>query len=313
MLMRGFVKIDQHDDLFASRSGADWDRIVAFRNLPHFLDGARRHEGVMAPFFINNLILNKVVLEAWRFQMIVFTLYLHSTRDPADPRSGLTVGNLSRICKQLELASSGRVFAFLNIMKLGGYLTSVRSPLDSRIVHLEPTPRFVATVEEWNDGIFAAIDAAAQNANVAGLRALYPELGEGMRVSGAEGLLAGWKPLDPFPEVTHFANADGGWMLMERAVAASLRDPAGLSVAPLSVNLRHHARDFAGSRSNLRRLLEGAYDLGLLDAPPQGGAHIILSSRMLCAFLSFIASYLGYFHHHTKIALARLQSGGLLL
>lgn len=306
--MRTIVKIDQHDDDFASRAGDDWDRIVAFRNLPHLLDGARRHEGVMSPFFSNNLILNKVVLEAWRFQMIVFTLYLHTTRDPADPRTGLTVGNLSRICKQLDLASSGRVFAFLNLMKLGGFLKSVRSQIDARVVHLEPTPQFMATVEEWNDGIFAAIDAAAPDANLVGLSTRYPALGEGMRTSGAEGLIAGWKPLDPFPEVAHFANADGGWMLMERSVAAALRDPAGLVIAPLSINLRHHGRDFAGSRSNLLRLLEGAYDLGLLDAPPQGGAHIILSSRMLCAFLSFIASYLGYFHHHAKTALADIRA-----
>jgi hypothetical protein len=299
------VYIEQHDALFAARAGADWDRIVAFRNQPHFLDGARRHEGVMAAFFSNNLILNKVVLEAWRFQMIVFTLYLHATRDPADPRTGLTYGNLARISKQLDLASSGRVYAFLSLMKVGNYIKSERSLTDSRVVHLVPTPHFMAIVEKWNDGIFAAIDAAVGTDRVARARTQFPELGLSMRTSGADGLLAGWKPLDPFPEVAHFANVDGGWMLMEQAVAASLRDPAGLIVAPVAINLRTLGKDFGGSRSNLRRLLESAYDLGLLDAHPKGGAHILLSSRMLCAFLTFIASYLGYFAQHTEIALSK--------
>ncbi|MEO7466349.1 MAG: hypothetical protein ABIV36_04995, partial [Sphingobium limneticum] len=59
-------------------------------------------------------------------------------------------------------------------------------------------------------------------------------------------------------------------------------------------------------RSNLIRTLESGYDLGLLDAPPRGGSHILPSSRMTCAFLAFMASFLGYFQHHTHIALARI-------
>jgi hypothetical protein len=303
------LALDSHDALFASRTTADeWNRIAAFRNSAHFCDGARRHEGVMAPFFSNNLILNKVVLEAWRFQMIVFTLYLHDTRDAGDPRSGLTFANLSRICKELELASTGRVYAFLNLMRAGGYLDSIRSAADSRIVHYAPTPAFMEKVHAWNDGIFAAIDAAKPDCGFLAKQDHIPELGKGMRVSGAERLLTGWKPLDPFPEVTHFANADGGWMLMEQIVARSLCHADGIIVEPVSINLRHFGRDFGGSRSNLLRLLEGAYQAGLLEAPPQGGAHIHFTSRMTCAFLSFIASYLDNYERCTRVALARLAA-----
>jgi len=129
--MAGKFDITAHDAHFASRTSAeDWARIMAFRNLPHFLDGARRHEGLMQPFFAYNLILNKVVVEFWRFQLLVFTLYLHSVRDFKDPRTGLTLSNLQKTCSKLALASPGRVYAFLNIMRLGGYLTSVRSKLE---------------------------------------------------------------------------------------------------------------------------------------------------------------------------------------
>lgn len=99
--------------------------------------------------------------------------------------------------------------------------------------------------------------------------------------------------MDPFPEVAHFASAVGSWMLLEQIVAVSLRYPDGISIPSASINLRPFGGDAGGSRSNLRRVSESGYDLGVLEAPPQGGAHILLSSRMLWAFLTFIASYLG--------------------
>jgi hypothetical protein len=296
------IQIDSHDALFASRtSAAEWQRIKSFRDLPDFLDGARRHEGVAKHLFTNNLILNKVVLEAWRFQILAITLYLHETFDPDDPKSGLTYSTLSRACAQLQLASSGRVFAFLNLMKLGGYLKSVRSTADSRIVHLKPTPTFMKTVDEWTDGIFASIDAADPTSNLLARSKNDPSFGMKMRTSGAKGLLDGWQPLEPFPEVTHFASSDGGWMLMEQLAAASLHHPHGLRIDPININLRAFAKDAGGSRSNLSRLLEKAYELGLLDAPPQSGSNIILSSRMLCSFLTFIASYLNYYQSHISV------------
>jgi hypothetical protein len=305
------LNIKMHDALFASRTDAnDWARIKAFRDRPKFLLGVARHEGVMQPFFAYNLFLNKVVVEIWRFQMLVFTLYLHETRDPLDPRSGLTTANLQKICTQLQLASPGRVYAFLNIMKVGGFLSSKRSAIDSRVVHLEPTAQFNQTVEEWNDNIFASIDAAAPECGLASLRVRHPDLGREMRTSGAEGLLAGWKPLDPFPEVFHFTSVDGGWLMMEHIVSRSLCGTRPFSIQPVDLALRSSAKRFGGSRTNLVRVLENGYDSGLLDAPPRGGAHVLFSSRMVCAFLTFIASYLSYFQDHSRIALGRITAQG---
>ena len=307
--MTGKFDISAHDARFAPRTNAeDWARILAFRNHPHFLDGVRRHEGLMRPFFANNLILNKVAVEFWRFQLLVFTLYLHSARDFKDPRTGLTLSNLQKICTRLALASPGRVYAFLNIMRLGGYLTSVRSRLDTRVVHLEPTPIFMATVEEWNEGIFESIDAAYPQGELQNLSRRHLGLAEGMRISGAEALLGGWQPLDPFPEVFHFAAVDGGWMLLEHIVSLALRHPDGITLEPTALDMRRISKQFGGSRSNLLRVLETGHELGLLDAPPASGKHILFSSRTVCAYIAFIASFLSFFQDHTMIALRRIEA-----
>ena len=304
--MTGVFRIDQYDALFATRTSAeDWAHIIAFRNRAHFLDAAIRYTAISAPFYGNNFILNKVVPEAWRFQMIVFLLHLHDIRDPNDPRSGLTLGNFQRLCKDLSFASAGRAFAFLNMMRVGDYIARSRVQRDARTVHLEPTPLFITTVEKWNDGIFEMIDCATPEISLLQMRAIYPQLGREMRRRSAERIIAGWKPLEPFPEVLHFAATDGGWMLLAHCVADAMRN--GSSIAPISVNLARFGKQFGGSRSHLRRLLEGAFADNLLEAPPANGADIRLSPKLVCAFMALFASYLAGYQRSAFEALAEFE------
>lgn len=304
------LDIRQHDALFASRTTpSEWARIAAFRDLPDMLAGVRRHEGSMAPLLTGNAFLNKIATETWRFQILVLALYCHATADPANPRTGLTTANLQAICSRVKLASPGRVTAFLNILKLAGYLSSTRSAADNRVVQLVPTGKFMDVVEAWNMNIFAAIDAAQPAAGLVELAARHPALGREMRTSGAEGLLGGWKPLGPFPEVQQFADCDGGWLTMEHVIGQNIAADGTVTIAPVALNLREIAKRFGGSRSNLLRLLERGLELGLLDEPPRGGAQVVFSSRMVCSYIAFIASFLDNFHRHARIGLGRLQAG----
>lgn len=292
------VALAQHDALFSARIAAQpasisWAAIRALRDSPTFIDAVRQYDAISGPFYANQFILNKVVPEARRFQMIVFLLHLHDTRDWSDPRSGLTLANFQRVCARLGLASAGRAMAFLNIMRVGGYLARRKSEADGRIVHLEPTPRFIATVEQWNDGIFTLIDTAMPSAGLIMTRARWPALGREMRRHSAEKLLAGWKPLAAFPEVEHFAARDGGWMLLARAAAMTLSVPSG---APVTIDLVAFGKEFGASRTQLRRILESAHKVGLIDAPPQNGKEVRLTPLLISAFHTWLASYLASYH-----------------
>ena len=291
-------RIDEFDARFAARIDdqpdvIQWHAIKAFRDAPGFPNAALRYDTISGPFYGNQFILNKVVPEAWRFQMIVFLLHLYETRDPADPRSGLTLANFQKLCATLKLASAGRAFAFLNIMRVGGYLARSQSETDRRIVHLEPTPHFIETVERWNDGIFELIDTAIPSAGLVAARARNATLGQSMRRRSAEKILAGWQPLAAFPEVEHFAARDGGWMLLARAIALSLRQGTRM---PVAIDLPAFGKEFGSSRSQLRRILESAHEAGLLEAPPQNGTNICLSPLLFCAFMTWLASYLANYH-----------------
>lgn len=300
--------INSHDADFSSRTTpADWVRMRSFRDQPRFLDAVLVYDAMMPALFVNNFIMNKVVPEAWRFQMLVFTLHLYDTRDSGSPTSGLTSSNLKRLCAAQGIASPGRVSAFLGMMRLGGYLVRL-STSDNRVVQLQPTATFVAVVEAWNHAIFTILDTVNPTDDFAGQRGTYNRLGWEMRRGGAETLLAGWRPLDPFPEVAHFVARDGGWVLLTHIVATSLRAHGGTTLEPIAIDLPALATQFGISRSQLRELLQSAHGAGLLDAPPRNGSRVLPSSTLVCAYLAWLASYLENFRRCTLEAVSALRS-----
>jgi hypothetical protein len=301
-------RIDCFDSVLSQRTTSDeWQRILFLRDHPDFLNALFKYAAVMPNYFADNVILNKIVTEAWRFEMLVYTLYLHDIRDPNDPRSGLTLANLQRVCEQQQCASRGRVLAILGIMGIGGYLHRSRANGDGRVARLEPSEKFVAVVEGWNHLIFEIIDAVLPDDALARSHDQFPRFGWEMRRHGAETLLAGWKLLDPFPEVAHFVSRDGGWMFLLTCVAETLRMGSSREIVPLSINLSSFGARFGVSRSHLRRLLESAYADGLLAAPPKNGSAIMLSNHLVAAFLACMASELGNYRLWALRGRAKLE------
>lgn len=274
-------------------SPQEWRRILAFRNHPNFLNALNRYNELIPAYFADNSILNKVVTEAWRFQMLVYTLYLHDTAVPSDPRSGLTLGRLQQICVQQGIASSGRVLAIVGIMQLGGFLKRKRSQLDSRVVHLQPSDAFIAIVEGWNRRICEIVDAVVPEHQLAISHQSHPSFGRRIRRKAAETMLAGWKILDPFPEVMHFLARDAAWMLLLRATTMTLAQSRHGEIHPVSIDLESFGHRFGVSRSHFRRVLDTAFEAGLLNAPPRNGNHILLAPELIASYLTCMASELG--------------------
>jgi hypothetical protein len=303
--------ITAHDDTLAGRmSTFEWSRIRDFRSLPKFLDLARQEDQFGAPEFAQLHAVMVMVGEQWRFQMAVHAVHLIDTRTPDDAGSGLTIGNLQRRCTKLDLASPGRVKAFLGTLTTRGLLTPAQSLQDRRIIHLEPSPIFLAIVDHAMNTIIGLVDAVDTNAKLAQHNAVHPTFGKEMRRIGTERLIAGWNPEQAFPEVHGFSTREGGWMLLCHCVAIVLRN--GTRSTPVSVALDIVANETGGSRSNLRKILYEAYDQDLLEASPQNGTHILLSETLLCSFFAYLASYYAHYRwcgQEASIALAARTAG----
>jgi hypothetical protein len=286
--------LNRFDAAFSARTTpAEWQRILSVRDHPRYLDGVALYDEIVPAVFAGNFVLSKAVTEISRFKTIVLTLHLHDTADPADPTTGLTLSRLQRLCKAYALASPGSVTAFLGVLFVAGYLRRQRSDRDRRVIHLEPTEKFVAVVESWNRAIVRSLDAIEPEMRLAEAHAGHPRFGWDMRERGAQFLLDGWKPLDPFPEAMHFVACDGGWMLLCHCVAEILRQGERREIVPVAVDLAEFGRRFGVSRSHLRRVLESAYQKGLLVEPPRNGRHVLMSERLLASCLGAQAFELG--------------------
>lgn len=291
--------LDCFDHVLEARTDKnEWARLIEMRQKPNFLNALKYYDKLMQPYFSNKVILNKIVTEAWRFEMLVYSLYLYDQRDPQDPRSGLTVTNLERVCMVMNCASPGRVRAILGIMRLGGYLRRIRSHDDSRIVQLEPTPLFIDIVEGWNNRIFQISDSVFASDKLADSHRRNGRLGWEMRNRGCESVMNGWKLLDPFPEVFHFVSKDGGWMLLLHCAATALRLGGDTHIMPVSVDLKSFGAKYGVSRSHLRRLLEDAYEAGLLREPPKNGSNVVLTKELLASYLSCMAAEISFYRGH---------------
>ena len=287
-------RIDSFDQPLASRMDApEWQRILAFRNHPRFINALFRYNELIPDYFANNPILNKVVTEIWRFHSLIFTLHLCDTRDPDDPKSGLTVSRLQKVCAEQNMASPGRVLALLGIMQLGGYLRRQRSEVDSRIVHLEATDKLMKVVEGWTRAMLQIVDAVEPGDKLADCHARHPMFGRLLRRRGALVVLGGWRALDPFPEVLHFLSRDAAWMLLIRFAAESMRQGRDGELAPVAVELDSFGKLYGVSRSHLRRVLDTAHEAGLLDLPARNGSCILPSHKLMAAYLACMASEVG--------------------
>lgn len=308
--MAELFKLDGFDHEFAARTTAeDWQRIVALRDHPRMLEGVLAYDALIPDYFADNPILNRVVIELRRFQLIVYTLHLHDTADPDDPRTGLTLSRLQKLALDHDLASRGGVTTFVGLMLLAGYLRRRRSVQDKRIVHLVPTEKFIGIVEGWNRCILECIDAIEPDGQLVQCHAANPRFGWDMRESGAQALLAGWKPLGPFPEAAHFITSQGGFMLLLRIVADTIRQGGRREIVPVSIDLAGFGKRFGVSRSQLRLLLDAAYDQRLLDAPPRNGSYVVVSPKLLASFVSWQASELGNYRLWSLAAKSALGLG----
>jgi hypothetical protein len=289
-------KLDFMDAEISRRMPAwEWRRLLEMRERATFLAGLQAYDRLIPPHFSHNTILNKVVTEAQRFEMLVYALYLYDTRNPDDPRSGLTLAILQRLCVQQNCASRGRVSAILGIMRLGGYLASRASEQDSRVKYLVPTQAFIEIVEAWNRAMFEIIDAAAPGDNLVSRHAAEKRFGWDMRTRGGAETLAGWHLLHAFEEVAYFVVRDGGWMLLLRCVAESFHLGGGREIAPVCIDLQGFGKSFGVSRSHLRRLLEDAHGVGLLKEAPRNGSNIVLSQKIVASFLTCMASEFAFY------------------
>src|SRR5215471_16967927 len=103
-----------------------------------------------------NRILNYVGYDRGRLVVGVLAIYLHVSRRPDDPTSGLTVHALKSLCAEQDICSPGRARALLSVLRLFGYVAPVPGS-DRRYKLLAPTDLLMASLRQRWSMMFGAM------------------------------------------------------------------------------------------------------------------------------------------------------------
>jgi hypothetical protein len=222
-------------------------------------------------------------------------IYADLDFDPATPGTGLTVRKLQRLCSARGLASPGRVFAFVNMMRLSGYLRT--EPVqDQRYKILRPTDKLHAYRRDLMQCIFSAVDIVSHRGDYA-QRASDPATDRQiLRVAGSDYFERGLLLLDYHPDIKMFADRDGGYhFLLELLHLSGFFSGDYAPGRTLDISLTQMGLRCFLSRSHLRSILNDAAERGLIAFATGPGITITLQNTLTRLYDQHVAILLAYY------------------
>ncbi len=257
-------------------------RAEEIRQYETFQPALRRYAMSMLRMYRGTPVLNKVVNEQGRFLISSLALQLHLHRDPAVPGAGLTRTRLRELCAAHGVASTGRVTAFLALMRFAGFLSAAAGSADRRAKVLVPTARMMGHVRLFTLVQLQAVDALVAGADHVRRLERDPTLVERFNRAAGGYFLRGCRLPDAFPELEVFTAVDAGYMVLMALFLQLPADQDGRAL-PGVVDLPYGpaARRFGVSRSHMANLMRNAEAAGFLTAERSGGRGLRIHAALI--------------------------------
>lgn len=189
------------DDLLLSEA----ERLRASPALPQAI---REYTLGLARFREAPRLINKLISYEKRFRVTGYLLYVHADRETFGP--GVTYGQLHELCTRRQEVSPRVLKTTLAMLKLTGFIKTMRSDTDRRSKFYQPTARMLDFVTQWLTYAVNALDVLQPEGQRA--RLLRDDPGFAMRflVSGGRDHTASEPPADRMPEfIAYFGSREG--------------------------------------------------------------------------------------------------------
>jgi hypothetical protein len=286
------------DDLTGPGGPLSTDRLAALRAHPSLSHAVRVVANAVVAIprtrtaFINDL---------GRLVIANLALYLHFSRDPADPRSGLSTNRLTALCVEHGVCGKGRALNVLALMRRFGYLSYAPHPADTRLRLLVPTDLLICATRRYWETIVEAMTLVVPTAPHA-ISALRRDdvLGAFMRVFGRYFCL-GIRLFPADAELTPFAQRNAGFALICSMLLLSEQDGPGGALMPVRISIATLARRFAVSRSQVSRILDAAVDARLLER--SDAKHMRALPRLRNTTNAFYVTAFSLCSHYLRVAM----------
>ena len=238
------------------------ESIAALRAHPRFREAAAIAASANVEFYQGNWLANRVLNDRARFVITQFCMYLHHTRRPDDPKSGLTAARMREMCLDHKICSAGRAEAMLLMMRAGGYLLRETVAEDKRVRRYIPTEKLVGLVRERQKRILRGADMLEREPRFVAALESDPGFHARFVANMVESFLTGFRMVRFVPELERIFERDGGLIIM---MSVFLTGPAyrGFAAAQ-NVSVFGLARRFQVSRAHVRAVLGDAEQAGLI-------------------------------------------------
>ena len=202
-----------------------------------------------------------IINDLGRFLIGNLALYLHYSRDPAVPSSGLSANRLIALCVEQKVCSKGRALAAMGLMRNAGHLVPATCQVDHRLRLLVPTEKLINAGREYWVAIFRGIAVVIPGRSDA-IEALRCEhiLAAFLRVFG-DYYCAGVRMLKPGGGLTPLAQHHAAFAILLSLLADSERDGS----ATVHISMAELARRFGVSRPQVARVLDEAAEAGFVE------------------------------------------------
>lgn len=271
------------------RNPANPEGIAALRAQPGFAGAMRISATSLTEMYQGGHLLNWLMDDRARLLFGYLTLYLHYTRDAADPASGVTPTRMKIMSAEQGICSSGRTTAMLSLMRFGGYLAPEASA-DGRQRRLVPTDKLLDMLRaRWRVHFGAMAPLLPDgNAMLAALR--DPEFGPRLVVGMSERFLAGFRFLTHAPNLGLFAERNAGMLILASLLTAGEPDDTMPPQRAVPISISALARRFNVSRPHVLKLIRDAAAEGLIERTGQDGDHVVIRPRLAEAAQNFFAT-----------------------
>jgi MarR family len=234
-------------------------------------------------------------------------LYLHYSRDPADPSSGLSAGRMKALCADQKVCSKGRALAVMGLMRNAGDLVPARCQVDQRLHLLVPTEKLINACRQYWEAISRGMAVVIPGRSDA-IAALQCEdvFAVFLQVFGGY-YCAGMRMFKLEAGLTPFAQRNAALAILFSLLVAS--EENGRSGSPVVVRISELARRFGVSRPQVVRVLDKAVEASLVERSSPDGLQITVLPRLRNVTQDFYVTAFLLCDYYMRVALDQVGRG----
>jgi hypothetical protein len=282
--------------------------MAALRAHPGFPNAMRAWAHGLVTQYDGNRLLNQLLNDRGRGLFTLAALYLHYSRTPGDPGSGLTVSRMKDWCVQTQLCSRGRAEMMVGLLRARGYLAGASDPADRRLRVLVPTERLVALHRQRFGMHLRAMQSVLPELAPARAALDDPQFMPAFTRCLGRHFDAGVRILSHSPELALFAERNAGMMILFSLMLAGEADDAFPPTRPVPVSISRLGAKFGVSRKHVLTLLRDAEGEGHLQRTGERNDRLTLLPRVHDAAQMFFAGMFLFLAHCASEALAEIGS-----